>query len=141
PAQACWRARDSRPARPVALDARPLWVCSRHRLPPARLETGPFSMPSASRSVGGLRLLAMWIGSRRSATGPACVLGRGSVGARGDQAALDGPGSDLGAGTDAELVQDVLDMLGCGTLGDHQAFANLAVGESLRDQRRNLTLS
>jgi hypothetical protein len=38
---------------------------------------------------------------------------------RGGQAVVDGPGGDLGRCADAELIQDVLDVLGCGSLGDH----------------------
>lgn len=51
------------------------------------------------------------------------------------------PGSDLGAGGEAELGEDVLDV-GLGGAGrDHEGLGNLLVTEALVDQFRDLALS
>jgi hypothetical protein len=39
------------------------------------------------------------------------------------------------------LVQNVLHLVGCGSLGDDQAFANLAIREALGDEHGNLPLT
>src|ERR1044071_8511766 len=59
---------------------------------------------------------------------------------RGD-ALLDRPGRDLGAGAEAELVEDVLDVGVGGALGDHELVGDLAVGQPPRDQGGDLDLA
>lgn len=49
-----------------------------------------------------------------------------------------GPGSDLAAGLEAQLGQDVLDMVLGGSFGDVQNLGDLAVGEPPGDQPRDL---
>src|SRR5215472_12269728 len=50
------------------------------------------------------------------------------------------PGGDLGAGVDAELVQDAPDMAVHGALGDEQPRPDLLVGQALSDQPRDVGL-
>jgi len=50
------------------------------------------------------------------------------------------PGSDLGAGVDAELVQDAADVAVHGALGDEQPRPDLLVGQALGDQPRDVGL-
>src|SRR5215471_10277821 len=50
------------------------------------------------------------------------------------------PGGDLGAGVDAELVQDVPDVAVHGALGDEQPRPDLLVGQAFSDQPRDIGL-
>ena len=52
-----------------------------------------------------------------------------------------GPGSDLSAGIEAELREDVLDMTLGGTLGDDQFGGDLLVAKTLGDEIGNLAFS
>src|SRR5207247_474790 len=51
------------------------------------------------------------------------------------------PHGDLRAALVPELVEDVLDVALDRPLGDEQAVADVAIRQSLRDQRRHLTLA
>ncbi len=56
------------------------------------------------------------------------------------QAVGDRPGRNLGAGTEAELVEDMLDVAFDGTLAKEERACDLPVRRSLRDQRGDLPL-
>src|SRR5688500_5574374 len=51
------------------------------------------------------------------------------------------PGGDLGAGAEAELVQDVLDVAHGGVLGDDELGGDLAVGQAAGHESGDLGLA
>src|SRR5687767_14069514 len=71
---------------------------------------------------------------RAGALSASALLGRG-------RATLHRPGSDLAAGGEAELAEDVRHMGPDRALADREFLADLAVGEATRDQRRHLPLA
>src|SRR5205823_14818641 len=56
------------------------------------------------------------------------------------KAEFSGPGGELRARRDAQLVEDVCDMVGGGPLANHQLVGNLPVAEATRDQRGDFPL-
>ncbi len=58
-----------------------------------------------------------------------------------DQTFFDRPRGNLRARTKTQLAQDICDMGRHGALTDDQSLRNLAIGFSLRDERRNLSLA
>src|SRR5207253_8327704 len=54
---------------------------------------------------------------------------------------LSGPDTDLRARGEGQLVENVLDVGGCGAPGDEHAFADLTIAQALRDQRGDLAFA